>query len=131
MELKPNEHIIQLSGRASLLSPLNEAESYKIETEIDIVDINHKNRQDGTKDIIYKGKTTGVVEITDKLGKKVRAKDARTPSQKLRFAIEIYHQDHNGEPYYEFVQHDSEEFYRQTMGKIMAGMDNIIRLIYK
>jgi hypothetical protein len=131
MELQPNEHIIQLSGKASLLTPLNEGESYKIETEIDIVDINHKNRQDGTKDIVYKGKTTGVVEITDKLGKKVKSKDTRTPSQKLRFAIEIYHQGHNGEPDYEFVHPDSEEFYRQTMGKIMAGIDNIIRLIYK
>jgi hypothetical protein len=131
MDLKPNEHIIQLSGKANLISPLNEGESYKIQTEIDIVDINHKNRQDGTKDIIYRGKTTGIVEITDKLGKKFKGKDVRTPSQKLRFAIELYHQNHNGEPYYEFINHDNEEFYSQTINKILAGLDNIIRLIYK
>lgn len=130
MPLATNEHILQLSGTACLTMPLNEGESYKVETEIDIVSIIHKNRQDGTKDVIYKGKTTGIVDVKYRLGKKTSAKKVRTESQRLRFALELYHNNHNGEPLYEFMHHDSEEFYKQFHEKIRANLDNIIRLIF-
>lgn len=131
MELKTNEHILQLSGSVNLQEPLEENNSYKIETEIDVVSIVHRNRQDGTKDLIYKGRTSGIIEIKDKKEKKILAKKYNSPSQKMRFAIEIYHDNHNGEPNYDFINHDPEEFYNQTLNKIMANLDNIIRLIYK
>jgi hypothetical protein len=130
MGLEINEHILQLSGTACLTAPLQEGESYKIQTEIDIVSVVHKNRQDGTKDLVYKGKTTGIVDISDKLDNKVFGKKTKTESQKLRFAIELYHNSHNGEPDYEFIHHDSEEFYRQVHDKLRARLDNIIRLIF-
>lgn len=131
-ELLINEHILQLSGKANLPQPLKENCSYMINAEIDIKDIIHKNRQDGTKDLIYKGKSTGIVQIQNQRNKEevFFAKDTRTASQKLRFAIELYHQNHNGEPDYEFIYPNSEEFYQRTMNKIMADISNIIRLIH-
>lgn len=131
MELKTNEHILQLSGSVNLQEPLEENSTYKIETEIDVVSIIHRNRQDGTKDLIYKGKTNGIVEIIDKKEKKILAKKYNSPSQKMRFAIEIYHENNIDKPNFEFIHHDRDEFYNQTINKIIANLNDIIRLIYK
>ena len=67
-ELKINEHILRVSGSANLPQPLEENHTYLIQTEVDIQNITHKNKNNGTKDLIYKGKSTGIIQVL--LGKK-------------------------------------------------------------
>jgi len=129
-ELKVNEHIAKFSGEANLSQPLKENHSYKVNAEFDVNNINHKNKQDGSKDLIYSMKSTGIVEIKDEKEKIILAKKILTPSQKLRFAIEMYHNKHNGEPGYDFINAEPENFYENTIKLINGNLDNIIRLIY-
>jgi hypothetical protein len=130
MELKINEHILRLSGTANLPESLEENKNYFVGTEIELTNITHRDRKDGSKDIIYTGKTTGIVTIEVGKDKIIKSKDKKTSSQKLRFALEIYHNNHNGEPMYEFVCADSEEFYNQFHNKLMGNLDNVIRLLF-
>jgi len=129
-ELKINEHIAKFSGTANLPCPLKENHSYIVNAEFDLFNVSHKNRQDGTKDLIYCIKSTGVVKIKDEKEKIILAKKILTVSQKLRFAIEIYHNKHNGEPGYSFLNADTEVFYENTIKLINGNLDNIIRLVY-
>lgn len=125
-----NEHIIKFSGMANLPRPLKENHSYQVNGEFDIININHANKQNGTKDLIYCAKSTGIIEISEGTERPIYAKKITTPSQKLRFAIEMYHQEHNGEPGYDFINAEAEDFYENTIKLINGNLPNIIRLVF-
>lgn len=131
MTLKINEHIAKFSGSVNIPEPLKENHSYKVNAEFDVKDINHKNNQDGTKNLIYFLKSTGIVEIKGGEEKVIYAKKITTPSQKLRFALEIYHQDHTGEPGYDFLHADQEVFYENTIKLINGRLPSLVRLLYE
>lgn len=131
MTLKINEHIAKFSGSANIPEPLKENHSYQVKMEFDVENINHKNNQDGTKNLIYSLKSVGIVKIKDDKEKAIYAKKITTPSQKLRFAIEIYHQDHTGEPGYDFLHADQEVFYENTIKLINGRLPSLVRLLYE
>ena len=126
-----NEHIIQLSGKANIEEALSNDNRYTIVTEVEIDGANEKPTKNGKFDVIYKAKTTGILEIADSHGKIMRNKGGeRSESQKTRIAVAIYHKEHYGEPTYEFIHHNEDEFYRQVQDKLRSQLPNILRYLF-
>ncbi len=129
-----NEHIIKVSSSACVLEkPLDRNKRYLIQMEIDIKDVQTPDKQDGTYDIVYKAKGIGLIAIQSEKEKPfIAVSQAKmSPSQLTRFAVEQYHQQHFGEPGYEFINKDPEEFYESFQKRLRWALEKIIRLLFK
>jgi len=128
-----NENQIKLLQSTSILEkPLDPQKNYLIQTEIEIDGVGLKDNKNGTIDVIYKARGKGLVAIKGEKSKPIIAvkKDKMTPGQLTRFSLEQYHSSHYGEPGYEFICEDAEEFYKQTMQKFRWGLEKIVRLLF-
>ena len=131
--MNTNEYILKLLQNSSVLEkPLNRHKNYLIQTEIEIDDVATPDNKDGTKDVVYKARCKGLIAIKKEKDKVVIAVNKKnfTPAQLTRFSLEAYHDKHYGEPMYEFIHHDSQEFYQQFYSKLRGNLDNVIRLLF-
>lgn len=83
MEKIINDYIIKLSGKVSILEPLEIDNNYNLKLDCSVVAENLKTNEDGTYNIEYKVEPMRV-EMIDQTGKSLKAKDPRSFSQKLR-----------------------------------------------
>lgn len=85
-----------------------------IMTEVDIYAVEDRDNQDETHDRIYKAKVVGATEVRQggEKPKIIKGKSKRTLSQRWRGAV--YHHD------------PSEEYYEQTMEKMLANSEQIL-----
>lgn len=81
-----NEHILKISGKATLPKELSLGHNYKITTDGEITTITDSTNQDGTLDKIYKFEPI-LCEILGDNGESIKAKDTRKRSQQLRSVI--------------------------------------------
>lgn len=91
-----NEHILSLSGKASLQEPLNMAQDYQITVEGEIRNITDTTRDDGTVDRLYRLKIATVHSLESK-GHKVQVKDKSPLHAKIRARQWIWQNDNNSD----------------------------------
>jgi hypothetical protein len=78
-----NEHVIKLSGKASLPAPLIIGENYRMTLNGTVVSKTESDNQDGTSTLYYKFEPINV-ELVDDMGSSIRSKDTRSNSALLR-----------------------------------------------
>ena len=69
-----NDYIIKLSGKVSILEPLQIDNNYNLKLDCSVVAENLKTNEDGTYNIEYKVEPMRV-EMIDQTGKSLKAKD--------------------------------------------------------
>ena len=86
MEKKPTEHVIRLSGKATLLGELSLGESYKIELDGAVDQMLDEDEQDGNVTRYYRFRPI-TAKILAENGKVTATKDARKRSQQMRAVL--------------------------------------------
>ena|SRR3990167_1224303 len=82
-----NEHRLRFIGQACVMEGLEPDKSYRVIINADCVSKEKRSRQDGTYDMTYKLKILDVA-LKDEVGDvMIVSKDAKSWSQKMRFAI--------------------------------------------
>lgn len=113
-----NEHIIQLSGKASIPEPLEVGGNYKITMDGSVITETMSDNHDGTANRIFKFKPI-VLLTTDKTGKTIKSKDTRSMSQLLRGSIR--------KRWINIASRmDEEKYYETIMYGIMRDLDILI-----
>ena len=110
--MEVNEHIIRLSGRATLPSPLDMAKTYNVTLSGEVVSITESNNQNGTCDKIYTFKPV-LVEVVNERGEAIKSKDTRSMSKKLRACLYKEWKDSGSEL-------SDEDYYSQRMSEIIG-----------
>ena len=111
-----NEHIIKISGKASIPEELVIGNNYKIECDGSVTERKENDKFDGDSIITWKFEPINV-EIVDDKGKRIKAKDPRSDSKKRRACLYRAWEETNQEI-------DSERFYHQKMVKIIDKVIN-------
>ncbi len=88
-----NEHIIKISGTASLENELELGQDYKVTITGTIVSQTETDNDNGTRNKIHKLKPL-MVESVEYKEKQIRIKDKSSTSQKNRSRHFIWQQDH-------------------------------------
>jgi len=96
-ERKIKDYVLKISGKVSLLEPIEIDNNYKVEIEGSIISEKDKSEEDGTFLRYYEFKPI-LVRLLDNIGKTIKAKDVRSLSQKFR-AIEKFDWEQSGESY--------------------------------
>ena len=113
-----NERILKIVGSVVLPEPLKMKHDYAIGVIINITERAEKDRDDGTVDIIYKGRLCGAVAIEKDFGKKIFANYRASPSKKLRQRIwNLWAEKEEG---------DFDKYYEKVMAQIISNLDDII-----
>lgn len=86
MEKEINEHILKISGKATLLEPLDLSKSFKLEVDGAVIETSDTDNEDGTFNRSYKFKPT-IVSVLKDNGETTKTKDTRSRSQQLRAVI--------------------------------------------
>jgi len=121
--MKWNEYILKISSAGICIpEPMKQSHRYQIKTEIDITNLESKDNQDGTYDLIHKTRQAGQVEIMDELGKVVQARDKKSVSRSIHGAIWHYHNEH-GE------NEDFDNYYYRIGKKMASYMPEIIKFL--
>lgn len=120
-EEKVNEFILRLVGTVNIPEPVKRGNDYKVSLEGSITDKHEKDRDDGTIDEIFTFRPH-LGEIMDDKGKKIKAKDRRRNSQKLRAMI-FYLYGESGDT------RDFEEFYDAFMLKLLANFEGVVEYL--
>lgn len=81
-----NEHILKISGKATLLEPLDLSKSFKLEVDGAVTETTDIDNDDGTFARAYKFKPTLVRVLKDN-GEVTRTKDLRSRSKQMRATI--------------------------------------------
>lgn len=113
MEKKITEHVIKLSGKATLLEPIDISKKYKVEVDGSVISTTDEDNQDGSYTRYYKYQPV-LVRVLGDLGEVIKAKDIRKWSQKLR-AVITHRWEESQEPI------DSEEYYDREMSRIVKA----------
>ncbi len=116
MDKTINDYILKLSGKASVLKPLENGHSYKIIADGEIVSETIENNQDGTYNAIYKFNPAIVVVEKDN-GETIKAKDIRKKSQQLRNCLFREWKDKN-------IEVEFEHYYEMEMSKFIGEVIN-------
>jgi hypothetical protein len=82
-EIKINEHILKLSGRANIPQGLFIGKAYKISIDGEVTSTTDSNNQDGTCNRVYKYEPI-TVEIKNEYGDTIKTKDVRKRSVQVR-----------------------------------------------
>jgi len=123
MERKINENILKLSSAGiNLPQKLEQGFRYKIETDIDIYEITERDNQDGTINMIYKGRSTGEVSILNTQGKLIKAQEKKKVSQSIHGAIWYVHN-------FGGLTEDFNNYYERQGKKMASYMPEIIKFL--
>ncbi|MHC1728041.1 MAG: hypothetical protein AB9866_18905 [Syntrophobacteraceae bacterium] len=113
---KINEHMLKITGAATLEEELTFGKDYKLDLVGSVISIKEKDNDDGTVDRTYSLRLANAI-IQDER-KSILVKDKTRQSQMLRGAI--YHlQQEVGS------QEGEEEFYARVMATIRANLSEI------
>jgi len=113
-----NDHILKLTGKVSLLEPIELGHNYSIKIGGSITSITDSDNNDGTINRYYRFEPINV-ELLDPLGKRIKATDPRSQSKKLRSAI--WREWSHGE----FTLND-EQLYEKVMDWAISHADMLV-----
>ena len=115
MDQSINSYILRITGGAELPGELDTKNTIHLSAEVDIYEVSKKDNFDGTFDIIYKAKPSGIVE-TVQGDIKMRGKDKKRMSQKLRAIMYIQARD---------AGEDTNAYYEKWMGKLISNWESV------
>lgn len=116
-----NEHILKLTGKATLGSELELAHNYKVLIDGEITSVTDSHNQDGTADRIYKFEPI-LCEIKKDNGEVIKTKDTRSRSTMLRKVIYAIWMQNNSAM-------NSEDYYNKVMSLIIGNVEDFTNLI--
>lgn len=111
---KQDEWVLKLTGKAALPKPLTIGYNFRIQIDGSITAITEQDNDDGSRTFYYKFEPVLVEGITEK-GERIKAKDVRQQSKRLRAYLYREWDDAN-------VNVEFEEYYNQRMAEIIAGV---------
>lgn len=113
-----NEHVIKLTGKASLPEALIIGENYRMTMNGTVTAKTESDNQDGTLTVYYKFEPINV-ELVDDLGASIRSRDTRSNSAILRsYLWKLWKDNRTG------VEFDT--FYDGVMSQVMLEAHQII-----
>lgn len=113
-----NEHVLKLSGKATLPEAVLNTHAYSLLIDGSITSVTESDNHDGTVNVYYKFEPVLVQMIKDN-GDTIKAKDIRSQSKKLRNLLyKIW--EENGIP------GEFEPFYEKVMNYILIDAENIV-----
>jgi hypothetical protein len=86
MDKEITEHVVKLSGKATLLELINLSHNYKVQVDGSVIETTDADNQDDTFTRYCKFKPV-LVSVIKESGEIIKAKDIRSRSQQLRAAI--------------------------------------------
>ena len=116
MEKVINEHILRISGKATLLEPLDLSRSFKLEVDGAVTEVSDIDNQNGEYARVYKFKPT-IVQVLKDNGEITRTKDTRSRSQQFRAVITREWREEN-----ETIS--AEDYYDREMKELIARRIN-------
>ena len=115
--MKIDSYIIKITGGIYIPEALDKEKVVSIrDAEVTLYSEENRDNQDGSYNIVYKGKVTSAVEFVQE-NKKIKGKPKMSQSVGLRRAIE-YLADYN-------QLEDREEFYKMYTDKVMANVHDV------
>lgn len=110
-----NDYVLKLTGKVSILEPIEQSHNYKVEIDGTIDAVTDTDNHDGTYNRYYKFLPI-LCKIKKDNGEVIRAKDPRKNSQKLRRIVyAIWMNDASSLP--------EEEAYDRFMNHVMVHAD--------
>mgnify|MGYP001572096064 FL=1 len=116
-EQKINDFILKLSGKVSLLEPIEVSHNYSLKIEGSVTEETLKDNQDGKFDKIYKFEPVRV-ELLSPLGKTIKARDPRSKSKLLRAGTWRIWKESNSDL-------NDEDFYEKLLNYIIVNLDTL------
>ena len=117
------EYYIKISGKANIPERLNLSENYEILAKGTITKEESEDANNGTKLITARFEPI-TIDIISSLGKKIKAKDTRKESQKLRSKLFMVHQETPD------LIVDFDIWYAKVMQLIRLNAEEIIKQYY-
>lgn len=115
-----NEKILKITGGVCLEEELDPSLVVKInEGEISIYEVSKRDNDDGTYDLVYKGRFTSGIGLTQE-GKAIRGRDRTSESKKTRYAIKYFFAEEGT---------DTEEEYKIFHQKLRANIHAVWDLL--
>jgi hypothetical protein len=118
-----NSHILKLSGKAELPNEIEMSNNYSVKLEGAIDSFSVHDNDDGTFDKIYSFKPVRV-EVIDRLGKSLKAKDPRKKSQQMRSLMMKKWRENN-------ITEDFEIWHDKLYNQMMSDLDLMIAIVAK
>lgn len=118
MEKEINDYVLRLTGKVSLLQPIEIGKNYKVIISGSITSSELKDNHDGTFNSYYKFEPV-LVETINELGETIKSKDPRSKSKLLRACL---YQDWKNIP----NNKSDEDFYDFVMDYIIRNHDIIV-----
>lgn len=109
-----NEHIVSLSGKASIADPLELGQDYRITFEGTVTSQTDVDNDDGTKNVINKLKPR-LIESVEHGGKVLKIKDKSSTSQKNRAVHHFWQEEHQSGIDYERAWEMIRKYYDPIM----------------
>ena len=119
-----NEHILHLTGDASLPEALKKSKEYKLELNAGVYSVEQRDKQDGTYDVHYKAKLI-TAEILKESGDYKPLKIKGSQSDKWRRQVYAIWLENYA------TQFDDEEFYQLIMNLLRKYGDRIVPYLLK
>lgn len=112
-------YYIKLQGKANIAEPLSIGHNFHIDADCSITGENKTDNEDGTFSVTWKAEPV-TVTVTKDNGEKIKAKDTRRNSQKIRnFLWKLHEQEGYGE--------DFERVYDEATWIILRDMPITLR----
>lgn len=118
-EKEINDYVLKLSGKVSILEPIEIGRNYKVEIDGTITNETLSDNQDGKFNLYYKFEPI-LAKIKKDNGEIIKAKDPRKNSQKLRNLLYAIWLNNNDSSVFE-------DFYDEFMTYVMLHADNLYR----
>ena len=110
-----NDYILKLTGKVSILEPLELGHNYKLLIDGEVTSVTDTNNQDGTKNRVYKYEPI-LCTIQKDNGETIKAKDARSNSTKIRKVLYAVWLQKNSDL-------DFDNFYDRFTALIISNVD--------
>ena len=111
---KQDNWVLKLQGKAELPRPLEIGYNFKIQIDGSITAITEQDNDDGSRTFYYKFEPV-LVEAINQKGERIKAKDVRQQSKKLRACLYREWEEAN-------IPVEFNDYYEQRMGEIIAGV---------
>ena len=122
-EIKINEKILKISSAGvNLPEELGLGKRYLISTEVDIVEVLDKDKQDGSKDRIFKAKQIGNLDILTEGKRIIKATGKKKMLQKLHGHIYYLWQ-------FDLTHLKFEDVYNGIMQDINVNLEDIVEFL--
>ena len=118
-----HDYLIKLSGKAVIPQSLKIGYNYTIKADGTITKIIESDNDDGSHQYVHQFKSV-LMEILDEKGERIKAKDTRRISQRIRARIYVYWKENQ-------INQDFEEFYQRIGEKIILNFDEIADFVLK